>query len=75
MRSLFGLMPSEEVSIERRFKDTNGLGLLIQAGSKGWSIIYADHSSEYMDSNETPENNFEKAYRVATDAVGHLTAY
>ena len=75
MRRFFGLMPSEEVSIELRFKDMHGLGLLIQAGSKGWSIIYADQSSEYMDVNETPENNFETAYRVATNAVGHLTAY
>lgn len=74
MKRFFGMMPSEEVSIERRFKDFSGLSLIIQAGFKGWSIIYADHSSEYADADRSPEDNFEAAYRVATAAVGHLTA-
>lgn len=67
------MMPADEVLIQRCFRDMNGHTLLIQAGRKGWSIIYADNSSEYGDADESPEANFETAYRRATDAVGRLT--
>ena len=72
MKRLFGLMPKEEVSISRCFIDGFGFRVIIQAGSKGWTVIYADHSNDYIDVVDTPEANFKNAYRVATDAVGSL---
>lgn len=74
MKRFLGLMPSDEVTIERVFVDFTKHKVLIQAGPKGWTVIYADNSCEYKDVDATAEDNFDAAYRVATDAVGHLTA-
>ena len=73
MKRMFGLMPSTEVEISKRFKDSNGKTIIIDAGKKGWTIIYADSSTEYEDVEATAEENFEKAFNVAKDALGELT--
>lgn len=72
MKRFFGMMPSDSIEIEESFSDACGFKILIQAGPEGYSIIYADHSCEYQDINDTSENNFDKAYRVATEHLGHL---
>lgn len=74
MRRFLGLMPSNEIVIERVFVDSNNRKVLIQAGPNGWTVIYADNSCEYKDIVAKAEDNFDAAYRVANDAVGHLTA-
>lgn len=61
MQRLFGMMPKDEVKIEKVYKDSLGLKIIIQAGEHGWSILFADCSSIYRDIDDTPENNFEAA--------------
>ena len=60
-----GMMPSSEVKREEIFKVGVGqLNVTVQAGEKGWTILYADYSSEYKDEDDTTENNFNKALDV-----------
>ena len=65
MNRFMGMMPSSEVKREEQF--TVGLGklqVIIQSGENGWTIIYADSSSEYEDVVDTVDNNFDKAFEV-----------
>lgn len=67
------MMPSDEISIRKSYKDKHDLTIMIQAGEHGWTVIYADSSTNYKDVDDTPENNFKKAYDVAVEALGELT--
>lgn len=73
MKRFFGMMPSDEISIRKSYKDKHDLTIMIQAGEHGWTVIYADSSTNYKDVDDTPENNFKKAYDVAVEALGELT--
>lgn len=65
MNRFFGMMPSSEVEKEEHFKvGVSQLTTTIQAGKKGWTILYADGSSEYKDEINSTENNFNKALQV-----------
>lgn len=64
MNRFMGMMPSKEVKMEKTFIDDMGLKIIIQAGEKGWTILYADASSEYKDVLDTTVNNFNKALGV-----------
>ncbi len=59
-----GMMPSSEIEVSKTFKDDLGLKITIQAGKNGWTIMYADSSSEYKDVKDTTKNNFESALTV-----------
>lgn len=72
MTRFFGMMPRDCVEISRCFKDSSDLDIRIEAGPEGWTIVWADHSSDYDDVKDTSENNFKKAYDKAVDAVGPL---
>lgn len=72
MRRFMGLMPSDEVQLEHRYLDRNNMRVIIQAGPHGYTILWADHSSNWEDVDDTTENNFEKAYRLAQSLVGPL---
>lgn len=74
MKRFFGLMPREEIEYEKEFLDCTGhITILIQAGPNGWTIARGDGSADWEDIQDTTENNFEKAYRTANEAVGPLT--
>ena len=73
MRRFFGLMPSASIEISKKFKDKSGFVITIDAGKEGWTVIYADSSTNYEDIEGTAEENFERAYKVATEALGELT--
>lgn len=65
MKRFMGMMPSSEVKKEQQFKVGVGqLTVTVQAGENGWTILYADSSSEYKDVVDTTENNFNKAVEV-----------
>lgn len=66
MKRFFGLMPSDEIKVSKNFKTGSGLIVRIDAGENGWTIIYADASTEFADCKvpDTTENNFEKALTV-----------
>lgn len=63
MKRFFGMMPSDEIKIQKTFVDDLGLKIRIQAGENGWTILYADSSSEYADVVDTSLNNFNTALK------------
>jgi len=67
-----GLMPVDDVEKEQIFTYNEDDGLRIQAGPKGWSIIYDDGSSEWADNKSTTNKNFALAMDVATEHVGPI---
>ena len=72
MRRFFGMMPSSEIEIERCYKDKNGYRVRIQAGVNGWTIIYADSSSDFKDITVSTDENFKDAYNLAVEKLGTL---
>lgn len=68
-----GLMPSCEVEIIKSYQDNNKLNIVIESGKNGWTIIYADQSTDYEDCKDTAQNNFDKAYKYAQTKLGNLT--
>lgn len=70
---LFGMMASKYVKIEKYFLDDSNLSITVQAGEKGWTIIYADGGTEYKDVEDTPENNFNKAYMILKSHFSNIT--
>ena len=65
MKRFFGMMPSSEVKREECFKvGVTQSTVTIQAGENGWTILYADSSSEYKDEVDTTDNNFNKAMEL-----------
>ena len=73
MNRFFGLMPSNEVEIQRKYKDCFDNDLIIQAGQKGWTIVYVNGSSTYKDEELTAKENFDNAYKYANNELGILT--
>ena len=67
------MMPSSEVTLERTYKDNEGLRIRLQAGPHGWTVIYADGGTEYKDVDATPEENLEAAYQQALSHFSELT--
>lgn len=62
MQRFFGMMPSSEIQKVAQIK-INDLYVTVQAGPNGWTILYADGSSDYQDVVDTTENNFKTALK------------
>ena len=73
MKRFFGMMPTSEVEIEKRYKDKNDHKITIQAGPNGWSILWADGGSTWKDEENSADENFNIALKAAEEAVGTLT--
>lgn len=73
MQRFMGMMPSTEIERQEKFKTCFGDSIIIQAGPNGWTVIYADHSTNYKDEKLTTDENFMNAYTVADENVGPLT--
>lgn len=73
MDRCFGMMPRSEVEREELFSDTLGLTITIQAGPHGWTVIFADGGTHYVDQDATTDENFNAAYNNAVDCLGDLT--
>ena len=73
MKRFFGMMPVNEIERTEYFVDECGLSVRIDAGPNGWTVRFADMSSEYKDETLGTEANFKNAYDVAVDCVGKLT--
>lgn len=73
MDRCFGIMPRSEVEREELFSDTLGLTITIQAGPHGWTVIFADGGTHYVDQDATTEENFNAAYNNAVKCLGDLT--
>ncbi len=72
MKRFFGMMPSSEIEIEKHYKDKDGYKIMIQAGKNGWTILYADSSSQYRDITRSIDDNFREAYDLANKKIGGL---
>jgi hypothetical protein len=73
MNRFMGMMPYDEVKKEKRFKVGVGqLKVTIQAGENGWTILFADGSSEYKDVKDTTENNFSSALKQLNKYFGDI---
>lgn len=67
------MMPSDEVEIEKNYKDENDHDVRIQAGPNGWTIHWYDGGTTWKDEVHSAEENFNIALKVAEDTVGTLT--
>lgn len=73
MNRFMGMMPSSEIDKEETFKvGISQLKVTIQAGKNGWTILYADSSSDYEDTVDTVDNNFKKALNVLKNNFGDI---
>jgi len=61
MKRIFGLMPSNEVEISKRYHTGSGFYVTVQAGPNGWGIIFADSSAEGQDIEDSTEANLNRA--------------
>lgn len=73
MQRMFGMMPANMVSISKTYKDQYGMQITVQAGSGGWTVLWADGSSNYGDNITSPEENFEAALRCVKSYGFDLT--
>ena len=73
MKRFLGMMPSTEIEIEKCYKGKDGYKIIIQAGKNGWTIIYADYSTDFKDIISSANKNFEEAYNLAVNRLGTLT--
>lgn len=73
MKRFFGMMPVSEIERTEHFVDERGLSVRIDAGPNGWTVRFADMSSEYKDESIGTEANFKNAYDTAMACVGPLT--
>lgn len=71
MNRFFGMMPSSEITRSTKFVDSNGLRIRVAAGPNGWTILYADHSSEYKDVVAPAEQNLEAAISILKSHFTH----
>lgn len=73
MERFMGLMPNSEVKREEQFKvGINQLKVTVQAGERGWTILYADYSSCFGDVDDTTDNNFDKAMKILNKQFGDI---
>ena len=69
MERFFGMMPSKEIEKSKTFVDKNGLKAYIDAGKNGWTVRYADQSSQFEDVEATTEDNFNAALETLKSEI------
>lgn len=72
MKRFAGMMPSEEIKKEKHYKCEDGT-IIAQAGPNGWTVIWADHGTNYKDTVATTEENFQTALKVIEHYFPGLT--
>ena len=73
MNRFMGMMHSSEVEIEENFKVSDDqLVVTLQAGKNGWTILFADSSSEYQDIESTAEDNFQLAVNRLNECFDNI---
>lgn len=73
MKRFAGMMPSEEIKKEKHYKCKDGGTIIAQAGPNGWTVIWADHGTNYKDTVATTEENFQTALKVIEHYFPGLT--
>ena len=72
MKRFAGMMPSEEIKKEKHYKCEDGT-IIAQAGPNGWTVIWADHGTNYKDTVASTEENFQTALKVIEHYFPGLT--
>lgn len=72
MKRMFGLIAAKDVKIEKHFRDPHGLPLFIQAADGGYSILFADSSTESSDNEKSATENYKMAYDRLTEIFGEI---
>lgn len=72
MKRMFGMIEADKVKIQKSYRDPAGLKVIIQAADGGYSILFADASSEYADNELPAKENFEKALERITELFGEV---
>ena len=72
MKRMFGMIESDKVKIQKKYRDPAGLKVIIQAADGGYSILFADASAEYADNELPAKENFEKALERIVDMFGEV---
>ena len=73
MKRFAGMMPREEIKKEKHYKCKDGGTIIAQAGPNGWTVIWADHGTNYKDTVATTEENFQSALKVIEHYFPGLT--
>lgn len=73
MKRFAGMMPSEEIKKEKHYKCKDGGTIIAQAGPNGWTVIWADHGTNYKDTVATTEENFQSALKAIEHYFPGLT--
>lgn len=72
MKRMFGMIESDKVKIQKSYRDPAGLMVIIQAADGGYSIIFADSSSQYADNDLSAEENFNIAHDKIVEIFGEV---
>lgn len=72
MTRFFGLIPRNEIIIEKSYTDSTGTGIIIQANTKGWTIARSRNGTIYEDHIKSAIDNFTDAYNKAFKLYGDL---
>ena len=75
MTRFFGMIPASEIVIEQSFTDSYGMGIVIQANTKGWTIIRSKSALKYKDVVNTADENYREAYNTASSLYGSLKSH
>lgn len=73
MNRLFGMMPSSEITISKRYLDQHGLKIRIDAGPHGWTVNWADGGNTYKDEDNEDAVNFQHALDLVKSKGFELT--
>ena len=73
MKRLFGMMPSSEIETLKSYRDQNGMRISIEAGQKGWTVLWGDYGTDFQDADKSPQENFQDAYDFVTSKGFILT--
>lgn len=76
MERISGLMPDDEVTIKKSYKDKYGAIMKIQAGPNGWTIIWPypeKYPPTFKDITRDPQENFNEVYDEFIDTMRVLT--
>ena len=66
------MIRAKDVIIQHTYEDQLGLEITIQSNKEGYSIIYADCTSDDGGSKTSARANFINAYKRATQNLGKL---
>lgn len=61
MQRFMGIMPVNEIGKEVKYKTPDGENIIVQAGPRGWTVVYGDGATDYKDVEAETDVNFEEA--------------